>query len=94
MAIDGPMHDWFGLSYASYLVLPRSLIQEMPPEWQQRLVDLLDEMGREFPGMDDEYQVLMRDAGGRFREDPLRGYRRPDVAALAKARRRWLIDGD
>lgn len=25
---------WFGLSYASFLVLPRVLMQDMPPEWQ------------------------------------------------------------
>ncbi len=45
MTVDtcDPMHGWFGLSYASYLVLPRSLIQEMPEEWQKRMVELLEE---------------------------------------------------
>lgn len=37
------IHTWFGLSYANYLVLPRTLLQSMPDAWQQRLVALLEE---------------------------------------------------
>lgn len=38
-----PVHGWFGLSYANYLTLPRSLMQSMPQPWQAKLVALLEE---------------------------------------------------
>lgn len=38
-----PVHEFFGLTYASYLVVPRSVLQSMPPEWQEKLVSLLKE---------------------------------------------------
>ena len=34
----------FNLTYANYLVLPRTLLQSMPDEWQARFVALLDEL--------------------------------------------------
>lgn len=40
---DGPIHTAFGLSYASYLTLPRTLLQSMPIAWQERFVACLDE---------------------------------------------------
>lgn len=41
---DGPIHEWFSLSYCNYLVLPRTLMQSMPTEWQERMVACLNEM--------------------------------------------------
>jgi hypothetical protein len=38
------IHTYFGLSYADYLVLPRSVLQSMPEEWQLKFVSLLDEL--------------------------------------------------
>ena len=73
-----PMHGWFGLSRASYLVLQRSLIEGMPDEWQQRLVNLL----KEFDDVYDTSQIIgtflvnARD-GRRFVADPYRDYRHP-----------------
>lgn len=75
---DGPMHKWFGLSYASYLVLHRSVIQEMPEDWQQRLVALLDE-ARERLDCDElptRFSVSPRGSDGRFQRDPYADYRR------------------
>lgn len=40
---DGPIHAWFGLTYAGFLILPRVMLQEMPRSWQTRLVALLAE---------------------------------------------------
>lgn len=37
------IHDWFGLTYANYLVMPRTLLQSMPKEWQLRFVRMLME---------------------------------------------------
>ena len=38
-----PVHRWFGLTYANYLVLPRAVLQSMPAEWQEKFVKLLEE---------------------------------------------------
>ncbi|WP_329376155.1 hypothetical protein [Streptomyces sp. NBC_01483] len=35
------IHKHFGLSYANYLVIPRTLLQSMPQEWQHQFVALL-----------------------------------------------------
>ena len=42
------VHGWFGLTYANYLVLPRTLLQSMPDEWQNRMVACLEEMREAF----------------------------------------------
>lgn len=42
------IHLHFSLSYANYLVVPRTLLQSMPDVWQARLVALLNEMGDAF----------------------------------------------
>ncbi len=39
-----PVHGWFGLSYNHYLTVPRSLLQNMPRDWQAKFVALLNEM--------------------------------------------------
>lgn len=39
---------WFSLSYANYLVLPRSLLQSMPDEWQERFVTCLEQLNLAF----------------------------------------------
>lgn len=81
------VHGWFDLSYASYLTLPRSLMQEMPAEWQHRMVELLERMHEEFPEEHSGYAVFKRDREtGRFTLDRLRAYRHPDESAIAAAR--------
>lgn len=45
---DGPVHDFFGLSYGSYQVVPRVLAQNMPHEWQARFVACMEEMEAAF----------------------------------------------
>lgn len=73
------MHRWFGLTYSSYLVLPRSLMEGMPHEWQQRMVALLQEARDTYAtdAISDNYTVHLRDEQGRFRLDPLADYRYP-----------------
>jgi hypothetical protein len=53
------IHGHFGLSYANYLVLPRTLLQSMPEAWQARFVALLNEMGEAFQRIPqaDAYEV-------------------------------------
>lgn len=73
-----PIHEWFGLSYAQYLTIPRSVLQSMPHKWQtifarclRQLDDTIDwrpESGR--------YYVQLKDSKGRFMHDPLMDYER------------------
>lgn len=73
---DSHVHLWFQLSYAHYLVLPRSLMESMPIEWQARMVACLEEM-REATSpltLNDDYMVKLRD-NGRFVSDPWSPYR-------------------
>ncbi|MFI0929683.1 hypothetical protein ACH4TP_38030 [Streptomyces sp. NPDC021012] len=49
MACD--IHTYFGLSYANYLVIPRTLLQSMPEEWQEQFTTLLTELDETFEGV-------------------------------------------
>ena len=83
-----PIHSYFGLSYANYLVLPRSVLQSMPIDWQDKFVTLLDMIPET---IDDEfepvggYQVQAKDGEGKFKKDPYsnyeRGRRRLDITS-------------
>ncbi len=42
------IHGYFSLSYANYLVLHRTLMQSMPDEWQNRMVQCLNELEEAF----------------------------------------------
>lgn len=74
----------FGLSYASYLVYPRTILEAMPHDWQKKLVALLDELHDTFKGYEPPggYTVLAKDERHRFTTDPFRDYRHPDVALI------------
>lgn len=72
-----PIHHWFGLTYSSYLVLPRVGLQSMPEPWQRKLVALLEEMEGtidtdEWPS---EYTVQVRNPDGTFATADLPSYR-------------------
>jgi len=71
-----PIHEWFGLSYSNYLVLPRSVLQSAPIELQERIVACLKELVGAF-GEDPfgEYRVR-RMEGGRFVRDAFADYER------------------
>ena len=72
------IQTWFGLSYCSYLVLPRSILQSMPEGWQKKFVELLEEAGRlyECPESGLNYTVYTRDKAGKFHEDVYKSYER------------------
>ena len=40
---DSDIHGWFGLTYASYFAMPRSVMQSMSAEWQHKFVELMEE---------------------------------------------------
>lgn len=70
------VHGMFGLTYASYLVLPRSVLQSMPPEWQHEFSALVDQLTHQYSGYEMDYTVYKRDGRGRFAKDPLGDYAR------------------
>ena len=84
------VHAWFGLSYATFLTLPRVLMQEMSDEWQERMVQLLREYEVEFPNQPDIGTRIQITQNGKLIKTPswLLNYRYPDhetIQSLKKA---------
>ncbi len=75
---DEPIHEWFELSYANYLVLPRAILQSAPPDLQRRLRTCLEELHEMFGDIpeDGAYRVSLRSDSGRFMRDGLADYER------------------
>ncbi len=86
---DEPIHTWFGLTYANYLVLPRALLQSMPGEWQRRFVACLTELQEACDKADikppADYWVRAVDERHRFIADPVPHYNRGRTRLLAEA---------
>lgn len=79
---------WFSMSYASFVVLPRILMHEMPDDWQKRMAILLEEFNGAFPNDPiDECRVqCVRDGKLSKWPDWLLNYRYPDRAEVEKCR--------
>ena len=41
---ESPINEWFELSYAQFLTVPRLVMESMPHEWQERMAALLREL--------------------------------------------------
>jgi hypothetical protein len=85
MDIDDPepIHAFFSLTYANYLVLHRSFLQSMPLEWQQQFVPLLEQLEQAAQGWAERegvelpsFQVTAKAIGGRYIKDPVPHYNR------------------
>jgi hypothetical protein len=80
----------FGGRFSSYLVLPRTLLLEMPDEWQGRFAACIAELDRTFhkpqalPGS--AYVVRFRDGEGNYLRDPLVNHHTPDRAFIDSLR--------
>jgi len=73
---DG-IHEYFNLTYASYLVLPRTVLQSMPDTWQADFVEMLEKIPRTLDYTEvDNYRVMATDAKGKFVKDDLANYQR------------------
>jgi hypothetical protein len=70
-----PIHNYFELSYAQYIAIPRTVLQSMPTEWQVRFVECMTELD-ELIDWRQNYWVYLRDDKGRFMSDPLADYQR------------------
>jgi len=72
------IHDWFELSYAQYLTIPRSALQSMPGIWQEVFTSHLEELDEAIDWRPKSgcYWVKLRDENGRYVSDPLQDYQR------------------
>lgn len=86
---DEPVHEWFGLSYAQYLTIPRSIMEAMPHAWQVKMAALLTQLDSTYDWRPSEgqYWCRLKDVSGRFVEDPLQQYRRPNLEYIASLRK-------
>lgn len=74
-----PIHEFFNLTYANYLVLPRSVLQSMSIDWQEKFVNLLERIPEvicEDFEPDGGYAVRARDSEGHFILDQYSNYER------------------
>jgi hypothetical protein len=81
---------WFGLSYASFAVIPRVLMHAMPDEWQGKMAALLAEFDEAFPGKDRlPNSLVTAQEGRRFTKwpDQLLNCRHPDRAFIEEMRK-------
>lgn len=79
------LNVWFGLSYASFLTLPRVFMQEMPVEWQDKMADLLNEYDDVFVNQPDiGTRVQCTDNRGKLISTPewMINYRHPNRESL------------
>lgn len=64
------VHTFFNLTYASHLVLSRSLLQSMPEPWQAQFVRLLDELELAYRHLDlPAYRVQAINQDGKYTKD-------------------------
>lgn len=89
-----PIHGFFGVSYAHHLVLPRSVLQSMPQEWQARFVACLEELDDTIDWRPSEggWWVTFKDKKGKFRPDPLNDYERGRRRLPLRSETREIID--
>ncbi|HUD75198.1 MAG TPA: hypothetical protein VMQ76_09010 [Terracidiphilus sp.] len=91
-AYHRPGHEklwgWFGLSYASWLTIPRVLMHEMPDKWQGEMATLLIEYEDAFPNRPDLQSVVCVKHNNRYVKPPewLLNYRHPDRNEIIKLR--------
>lgn len=73
---------WFGLSRASFAVMPRVFMEAMPKEWQEKMSELLfeydDRINRNVCGIHSCF-VTVKDSENRFMKMPedILNYRHP-----------------
>lgn len=83
------LDDFFGLSYASWLTLPRVFLNDIPDEWKKQFTELLEQLEDRYPNAPNmSNRVMLVDASGKFRKTPkeLINYRRPDRDFLKRCR--------
>jgi hypothetical protein len=81
---DSPISEWFELSHAQFLTVPRLVMESTPLEWQEKMKALLVEMDETFNWRPEEgrYWVKLKDDNGRYCDAPLNDYRHGDIEHL------------
>ncbi len=77
---------WFSCSRASWLTLPRSVMHEMPDEWQGKMADLLEEWDSKVSSPDLPNPYVQARENGKICKWPewLLNYRHPDKESIRK----------
>lgn len=95
---DGPIHEFFELSYAQYLAIPRTFLQSMPLDWQEQFVECLRELDNAFdwrPPDGTQYRVTLHMVYPEHADEPM-GYWGPEIddpfADYERGRRR-IVSG-
>lgn len=87
---------YFGLSYSSWVTLPRVLMHEMPSAWQDKMAGLLEEFDETFPDFTGELQLYVNATGknGKYAALPehLNNYRHPNYEKIDALRRKSVED--
>ena len=81
---DDPIHEWFGLSYSNFLTIPRLVLESMPFEWQEKMVELLEKMDNTFDWRPKEgnYWVSRKNDKGEYCSLDLGDYRHGNIDHL------------
>lgn len=91
MSNSKKINEWFSFSRASFLVIPRVLMEDMPAEWQSKMVELLEQYDEAFDQSKvgvEGCMVQAVDANNRFCKMPeeVKNYRRPCKMFLDRVR--------
>lgn len=81
---------WFGLSYASFITIPRVLAHEMPDKWQRQMAKLLEEYDETWNGEELPSPYVSARQDNKFTSWPdwLLNYRHPDRDAIETIKRK------
>lgn len=79
------LQAYFGLSYASWLTIPRVLMQAMPAVWQSRIAELLNEYDDAIKNPPDYGTTVRTTVNGKIVKTPewMTNYRHPDRTMIA-----------
>lgn len=80
---------YFGLSYATWLTLPRVLMEAMPKHWKEAMANLLNQYDDAYPNQPELGTTVRVTVGGKLVDTPewLLNYRHPDHAMINLLRR-------
>jgi hypothetical protein len=80
---------WFGMTYSSWLTMPRVMMHAMPDDWQDRMAELCEEWDATWQTNDmPSPKVSAVDHNGKFTRWPkwVLNYRHPDTKELERLR--------
>lgn len=75
------IHGYFELTYANYLAIPRSVLQTMPEDWQDKFVTLLEELDEKIDWRRNGCEIRFRDSKGKFMRDEFTDYKHTNYSS-------------